>query len=650
MKRLTGSIWLIFFSLIVGGQSVRDTIQIKEVHVYGQRRIEDTGLKITRPDSLAMISSLSSNLSELIAQHTPVFIKSYGRGSLATASFRGTSASHTQLVWNGITLNSPMRGSADLSLLPVMFVDNAWLLHGGSSLSENSGALGGSIHLANMADWSLINSAFALLERGSFNSGTYLAKVQTGKGNFRAVTRLMYDHSDNNFPFYNVGVLPYQTDTLRNADFQKWALLQEFYLRYKSENQIAARIWYQQSDRNLPQLMSYEGSHRKEYQSDEQFRSMIEVRNYTSRVKYQYISGLNHTKLNYFRSAPEIGFINDDSESSETSLNNRLKIMGNIRPALYFSASMDANYHWVNVSNPVRDIGYHKDRMEVGSMFNLQLKPGNNWGAFLLLRSEWYDNQFIPLIPSVGADILITDRYNILLKANFARNYHKPSLNDLYWMPGGNPGLKAEDGITGDISISSESAISGLWKQEFSFFYSRIDYWIMWQPASSGAWYWEAANVKDVLSRGAEYNFSSRFTIRQVKVNLNGNYAYTRSTNENAMSSVDKSRGKQLIYIPKHTGNLHGVVTFQSWSMKTSLNYTGRRYTQSSNEWSHFESVLNPFWLTSAVLEKRFETGNWNISAQLKADNLLNINYQQILWRPMPGRHYSFTLAFRWKS
>jgi outer membrane cobalamin receptor len=84
--------------------------------------------------------------------------------------------------------------------------------------------------------------------------------------------------------------------------------------------------------------------------------------------------------------------------------------------------------------------------------------------------------------------------------------------------------------------------------------------------------------------------------------------------------------------------------------MKTSLNYTGRRYTQSSNEWSHFESVLNPFWLTSAVLEKRFETGNWNISAQLKADNLLNINYQQILWRPMPGRHYSFTLAFRWKS
>jgi outer membrane cobalamin receptor len=314
---ITGSILLILLSLIAGGQSVRDTIQIKEVNVYGHRRIEDTGLKITRPDSLAMISSITANLSELLAQNTPVFIKSYGRGSSATASFRGTSASHTQLLWNGMTLNSPMRGSADLSLLPVMFIDNAWLLHGGSSLTESSGALGGSIHLANMADWSQKTALLPCWKRGSYNSGTYLAKMQTGKGNFRAVTRLMYDHSDNNFPFYNVGVLPYQTDTLRNADFLKWAFLQEFYLRYKVDNQVTARIWYQQSDRSLPQLMSYEGSLRKEYQNDEQFRSMFEVRNYTSQVKFQYVSGLNHTKLKYYRSAPDIGFVNDDSESSE---------------------------------------------------------------------------------------------------------------------------------------------------------------------------------------------------------------------------------------------------------------------------------------------------------------------------------------------
>jgi iron complex outermembrane receptor protein len=650
MKRIAGAILLILFSQIVIGQSVRDTIQIKEINVYGQRRIEDTGLKITRPDSLAMVSSLTSNLSELLAQHTPVFIKSYGRGSSATASFRGTSASHTQLVWNGMTLNSPMRGYADLSLLPVMFVDHAWLLHGGSSLAENSGALGGSIHLANVADWGQNNSIVAMMERGSFNSGTYLAKIQAGKGNFRSVTRLMYDHSDNTFPFYNVGVLPYRTDTLRNADFLKWAILQEFYLRYKVDNQISARVWYQQSQRNLPQLMSFEGSLRKEFQNDQQFRSIFEVKNYASVVKFHYISGLNHTRLKYFRSAPEIGFVNDDSQSSETSLNNRIKIMGNIRSALYFNASIDANFHRVNVSNAVREIGYLKDRIELGSMVNVQYKPGNNWGTFLLLRSEWYGNQFIPLIPSVGADVLITDSYNLLLKANFARNYHKPSLNDLYWVPGGNPDLIAEDGITGDVSISSESGISGLWHQELSFFYSRIDNWIMWQPASSGAWYWEAANVKDVLSRGVEYNFSGRVNVREFKVQFSGNYAYTRSTNENAMSSVDKSRGKQLIYIPKHTGNLHGTATFVSWTFKTSLNYTGRRYTQSSNEWSHFESVLNPFWLTGAALEKKFETGNWNISAQIKADNLLNINYQQILWRPMPGRHYSVTLSFRWKS
>lgn len=649
MKGRIGSLLLLLFSLIAGGQSVHDTILIREVHIYGQRRIEETGLRITRPDSLAMMSSISTNLSELLARNTPVFIKSYGRGSAATASFRGTSASHTQLVWNGMVLNSPMRGSADLSLLPVMFVDNAWLLHGGSSLSENSGALGGSIHLANMADWSQKNTAFVLVERGSFNSGAYLARLQTGKGNFRSVTRLMVDHSDNNFPFYNVGVLPYRTDTLKNAEFQKWALLQELYLRYKTENQLAARVWYQNSDRNLPQLMSYEGGLREEYQNDEQFRSMLELKNYTTRVKFQYVSGLNYTKLAYFRSAPEFGFVNDDSKSSELSLYNRLKLMGNLSPVLYFNASIDANFHQVDVSNPVRDIGYAKERKEVATMFNIQVRPGALWGAFFLIRSEWYDNQLIPFVPSVGADVLIADRYNTLLKANVSRNYHKPSLNDLYWMPGGNPDLKAEDGISGDISISSESTKSGLWKQELSLFYSLIDNWIMWQPSSSGAWYWEAANVKKVLSRGVEYNFSSRFSMKQVKIQLSGNYAYTRSTNQNAISSVDKSRGKQLIYIPKHTGNLHGAAIIESWTLKANLTYTGRRYTQSSNEWSHFESVLNPFWLTDIALEKKFENGNRNFSTQIKAENLLNINYQQILWRPMPGRHFSVSLAFRWK-
>jgi outer membrane cobalamin receptor len=650
MKGLSGIIFLVFLSQGVFGQSLADTVRIREVQVFGQRKPEETGMKITRPDSLAMISSITAHLHELLSQNTPVFIKTYGRGSVATASFRGTSSSHTQLLWNGMTLNSPLRGSADLSLLPVLFIDDAWLLHGGSSLSENSGALGGSIHLANKADWSRTNNLVILAGLGSFNSGTWLARMQAGKQKFRSVTRLMYDHSENNFPFYNVGVLPSRTDTLGNADYRKWAALQEFYLRFGVENQAALRIWFQQSDRNLPQLMSYEGSLRKETQEDGQLRTQIEVKNYSSAIKYHYSSGLNHTRLNYFRSAAGHEYVNDDARSSESSLYNRVKLNTSFNSKLHISGLVEINHHLVDVKNPVRQIGYRKSRLEGGAMVHFQYRPGATWGVFALMRSEGYDGEFVPFIPSAGAEISLSDTYPVLIKVNAARNYHKPTLNDLYWIPGGNPDLKAEDGLMADFSVSTDSRVSGRWQQEVTLFYSLIDNWIIWQPSATGAWYWEAANVKEVFSRGVEYQFSSRMQFNRMKLQFSGNYAFTRSTNENAVRSADQSRGKQLIYIPKHTGNLHAAATAGTWTVRGDLGYTGRRYTQSSNEWSHYESVLNPFWITGASVEKLFVSGNWKISTQLKADNLFNVNYQQILWRPMPGRHYSITLAFRWNQ
>jgi outer membrane cobalamin receptor len=629
-------------------QAVMDTIRIGEVQIFGRYKTEDTGLKISRPDSMAMVSSLTSQLSDLLTLNTPLFIKSYGRGSVATASFRGTSSTHTQLVWNGMSLNSPMRGSADLSLLPVMFIDEAWLLHGGSSMSENSGALGGSIHLANKADWTVANSLSVLFERGSFNSGVYLGRFQTGKGRFRSVTRLMYDHSGNNYPYYNVGVLPFRQDTLRNAEYNKWAALQEFYLLYGTDNQVVFRTWYQQSDRNLPQLMSYEGDDRIEFQKDNQFRAQVEAKNYKGRVKYHYSTGLNRTKLQYHRSSSTTRFVNDDAKSNENSVSGRLKAIAGIGNGLMITSIAELNYHWVEVSNPVRKTHYDEDRLESGLMVNLQYKPSEKWGLSALIRSEWYDNQLVPIVPSLGAEYLIPGTFPLWIKVNGARNYHKPSLNDLYWTPGGNPDLQAEDGVMADFTLVQTSRDRETFRQEVSVFYSLIDNWILWQPAASGAWYWEAANVKEVFSRGLEYQFSSKTSLQKIKFQFSGNYAYTVTTNENSMNSVDLSRGKQLIYIPKHTGNLHGAASYSGWTVKSDINYTGRRYTMSSNEWSFYESVLNPFWMVQATLEKVFQGPAFEVIARLRAHNLLNIDYQQILWRPMPKRNYSLSIALRW--
>jgi iron complex outermembrane receptor protein len=123
----------------------RDTFHIREVEVFAGRNLSETALRMVRADSMSLHSGLTTDLSELISRNTPVFIRSYGKGSQATAHFRGTSASHAGILWNGMPLNSPMRGYSDLSQLPLFFVDNLWVLHGGSSLTVAPGALGGDL-------------------------------------------------------------------------------------------------------------------------------------------------------------------------------------------------------------------------------------------------------------------------------------------------------------------------------------------------------------------------------------------------------------------------------------------------------------------------------------------------------------------------
>lgn len=85
-------------------------------------------------------------MADVLTFNTAIFIKQYGRATLSTVAFRGTAASHTQVMWNGMRINSPMLGMTDFSMIPSYFVDDATLLHGTSSLNVVGGGLGGRSH------------------------------------------------------------------------------------------------------------------------------------------------------------------------------------------------------------------------------------------------------------------------------------------------------------------------------------------------------------------------------------------------------------------------------------------------------------------------------------------------------------------------
>ena len=78
------------------------------------------------------------------------------------------------------------------------------------------------------------------------------------------------------------------------------------------------------------------------------------------------------------------------------------------------------------------------------------------FGALLLLREILDTRNF--LIPdfSAGLQYRIVDEKDYFLKANISRNSKIPSMNEMFWIPGGNPDLKNEYAfiyeLTGEIN------------------------------------------------------------------------------------------------------------------------------------------------------------------------------------------------------
>ena len=180
----------------------QDTIMLQSVEV----RAEKNDIEVLKPlvakklDTLVLQSKSTSNLSDLLIQHSPVFIKTYGPGGTSTASFRGTTASHTLVLWNGFQLNAPSLGQVDFSTIPVFLADDV-SLNWGSGTSNNSGGLGGAVNIDNthhFGDGFLLDVKHTI---GSFYTfGSYYTVGYYGKNvSFRVKT--YRNSSENNFEY-----------------------------------------------------------------------------------------------------------------------------------------------------------------------------------------------------------------------------------------------------------------------------------------------------------------------------------------------------------------------------------------------------------------------------------------------------------------
>lgn len=616
------------------GQKLKDTLMIEGITVSEKRLNPLLGLKTTTIDTLVLQKQTAASLSDLLSAHTSVFIKTYGQGGLATASFRGTSASHTPVMWNDVAINSPMLSQMDFSSLPVFFMDDIKLMFGGSSLINKSGGLGGSINIENKSKRDKLNISY-MQQIGSFSTyGSYL-DIGVSAGKLKSRSRLMYLSAVNDFKFKNntVGIGEYPEEIRKDAAYQQYGLLQEFYFQPKQNDELGLKLWLQQNDREIPQPLVVMPLDKNEQQKNSVFRAIANWKHYNTKGKLESSFAYVYDFLNYRN---KVAFVNSDNKSQTLSLN--LKYRYELSEKTIINSGISNDYYFIN-SNNYQGV---KNRNQLSAFVGASAEITSRLALNAVIRKEIAGKEFLPFLPSLGVDYHLLKKNPLIIKAHISKNYHLPSLNDLYWLPGGNPDLKPEDGFSCETGLAYELKMEKHFSinTEISFFYTHITNWILWQPDPVFR-YWTPTNLKEVRSQGVEYNAALVYQLSNINFRFNATYAYTSARNLKPINQNDETTDKQLIYTPVHTYNAGIRAEWKQYFISVSNHYTGKRYTNTSNT-----RYMPAYQLTDSGLGMLFPFKEHSFSLQLNVNNLFDIDYQAIAWQPMPGRNMEIQIKY----
>lgn len=631
------------FALSLTAFPQNDTVMLENIEIsasYINNKVQQKTME--RKIDTAVIKRLQTvSLSQLLIQHSPVFIKTYGPGGTASASFRGTTSSHTLVLWNGFQLNSPTLGEVDFSMIPVFFTDEV-SLQWGSKTSANSGGLGGVVNIANNQKF---NEGLILDARqtyGSFNTwGSYLTVGYSAK-NFIARVKAYRNSSDNDFTYTNIATIPHQEMKQKNADFVDYGFMPEVQARFKN-SLLTFVSWNQFSHRNYPQIMPNVFNNTKEYADNDFSRNFLSY-------KYYWNSGRVEVKSSYFHEVQTYFLESYTSNGNPVTQNHSLnksdvfRQIIDLQQDLYKSWKLYAKIQWDNEKVTSSNYGSTtggKTRNILSFYAAVDGKIYKDLDLRMTLRNDIVDDKSVGFFPTATLAYRMPFVKGLSLNLGYSHNYRNPSLNDLYWNPGGNENLKGENGKTLDFDINYlyENLNFNL-DLRTGLYYSKVKDWIQWVPTTYR--YWMPKNVSEVMARGAEFHLKANYRYALWNFTISGNYVYSHTTDESEYAQQYDSDGKQLIYIPKHHANAFAEVRWKTWNLNYTFEFTGKR-TTSMNDDDFFAYDLPYYTLHHLSLGKQLK----KFRLEFRINNLTNNDYQTVLWRAMPGRSYEVYLEFK---
>lgn len=624
--------WLMFLPVIqifslfeVHSQEPADTaMNLPPVNITS-KYISNTvaGKKTDVIDSLRIEMNPSSTLSDLLQMHAAAIVKSYGPGSLSTLSLRGTSATHTDISWHGITLNQVSSGSIDFSLIPSQLFSGMSINRNGYNEDNYRPAVGGVVTLDNRNNYYPHNNILTSLTTGSHGLLSHFTRVNAGNSFIRTSTSIYFQENKNNYTYTDYSG---KEKNLENAMVTGSGFMQDIYLDLERSGKFSYSVWYQDNQREVPgSMISNPGTSER---FDKSLRSVMEWEktggNYTIMARQAYI-------IDWFRYSDiyiPSSLINSKVYLSTLQLTKKISKNFRLNSGLSneFSKATGNNYEM----NRDRNISSLYASF-TGQMFEGRL----NTSTIARIETDFIHDPVMLYSAGLTGKILP----KLQSRISFTRTIHQPSFNDLYWVPGGNPGLKPEKAVSAETGLDYYiHGKTGKFTSVLSatMFSSSISDWIQWIP---GEGFWSPENVTRVWSRGIESSCNIDIKFNSHSLALKIGYSYILSTNEESTMANDEALNKQLIYLPNHKATVQTDLQLKKWIFSAGSQFTGKSYVSSDNKYFLPDYFIMDLTINREIIDKKIKL---NLLAGIS--NLFNEKYQVVQHYPMPGREFRLTL------
>lgn len=612
MKKTRFYILLLGYIFVAPAFGQTDTINVLDEVFLTDTKLKDfsTGQQVSVLND-SVLKKNGALLTSALNFNTNIYFKENGLGMVSSPSFRGTSASQTAVLWNGININSQFNGQTDFNTINAAGYDNISIRGGGGSVVYGTGAIGGTIHLNTNLDFSGTTQNNIFLEYGSFNTLDARYKIKTSGEKWSLSIALARNSSDNDYKW------PGGVKENENGQFYN--------------NNLNVGLAYRLDKKNTLKFYSEVFDGERHFSLIRPSETKTKYQDFNNRSLLEWVS-----EFGDFISVARLAYLDENYKyygnitTEDYSFGRAKTLIGKYDLKFSVSKNLQLNTVFTNTYTDGEGSGIADNTRNIfSSALLMKHQPFEKVHYELGIRKEITNNYESPLLFSAGINYDFTNFYS--LKFNASRNFRIPTYNDLYWSSAGNTNLLPE--TSNQVELGNHFSSRNL-TLSFTGYYIQIKDMIRWLPSENAIW--RPKNEEKVETYGLESLLQwEREIFKNHRLSLSGTYAYTVSENKNT--------GYQLIYVPYHKATGAITYAFKDFSIDYQFLYNGEVFTRSDNNERY---NLDAYTISNLGLSYDFgEKDTYKVGGRLL--NIFNKDYQSVEDRWMPGRNFNIYLNLK---